>query len=226
MVPETVLRAGLIRHMVRRGTIRRGMALVAGLALVGAGVSGCGSDDPAPATTPTSSPPAVEVVATPTASASPTTSAEPAADRIHPTGIGPLVMAATLTQLQATGAITNVQPIAQCPDWSTADGTGDYAFVHATFSKGALAWIEVSTTTVSTVDGAQLGMALDEVSGMYGGRGVPLTNTAGAKAIGVPGEPNTGSGLLMRTNEFEQVSSIEAGTYDLLEHRFVEGKGC
>ncbi|MDQ1396708.1 MAG: hypothetical protein QOG64_1967, partial [Acidimicrobiaceae bacterium] len=194
-----------------------------------AGMAGCGSNDPVPAATatPTATVAVAVAAATPSTSAAPTVSGEAQpTEQIHPAGIGPFVVGAPLARLQGSGALSNVQPIAQCPTWTTADGTGDYAFVHATFSKGALVWIEVTTGTLSTVEGAIVGMALDEVEGMYSGKGVPLTNASGSKALGVPGEPNTGTGLLLRTTADAQISVIEAGTYDLLKLRFVDGKGC
>jgi hypothetical protein len=203
------------------------VAAMAGLLL--AGVAGCGSDDPVPAAaaTPTATATATVAAVTPSTSAAPTVSggAQPT-DQVHPAGIGPFVVGVPLARLQSSGAVSNVQPIAQCPTWTTADGTGDYAFVHATFSKGALVWIEVNTGTASTVEGAMVGMALDEVAGMYSGQGVPLTNASGGKALGVAGDPSTGTGLLLRTTVDAQISVIEAGTYDLLKLRFVEGKGC
>jgi hypothetical protein len=213
--------------MVRQTMFR--VAVVVGLLL--AGVAGCGSNDPIPAatTTPAATATATSTVAaaTPSTSAAPTVSggAEPT-DQVHPAGIGPFVVGVPLARLQSSGAVSNVQPIAQCPTWTTADGTGDYAFVHATFSKGALVWIEVKTGTISTVEGAMLGMALDEVAGIYSGKGVALTNASGGKALGVAGDPSTGTGLLLRTTVDAQISVIEAGTYDLLKLRFVDGKGC
>jgi hypothetical protein len=213
--------------MVRQTVFR--VVVMAGLLLAGA--AGCGSNDPVPAVkatpTATAAATAAVAVATPSATAAPTVSggAQPT-DQVHPTGIGPFLVGVPLAGLQSSGAISNVQPIAQCPTWTTADGTGDYAFVHATFSKGALVWIEVKTGTVSTVEGAMLGMALDEVAGIYSGKGVALTNASGGTALGVAGDPSTGTGLLLRTSVDAQISVIEAGTYDLLKLRFVDGKGC
>lgn len=209
MVRLTVLRVAGLR-----------LALMVGLAV--AATAGCGSDTPATTSTPA-------ITATTVALAPPSTTASasaeaPATDQISASGIGPFVVAAPLAQLQSSGAVSNVQPLAQCPDWTTADGTGDYAFVHATFAKGALVWIAVTDTTVSTVEGAQLGMALDEVVGMYSGKGIPLTDAGGAKALGVAGESNTG--LLFRTNADVAINVIEAGSYDLLKTRFANGKAC
>ena len=212
MVRLTVLEVAVLR-----------LALMAGLAV--AATAGCGADTPATTSTPANTATTTVAVAAATPSTTASASADaPATDRISASGIGPFVVAAPLAQLQSSGAVSNVQPVAQCPDWATADGTGDYAFVHATFTKGALVWIAVTDTTVSTVEGAQLGMALDEVVGMYSGKGVPLADAGGAKALGVVGESNTG--LLFRTNADVAINVIEAGSYDLLKTRFVNGKAC
>ena len=209
--------------MVRQAVLR--LAVMAGLLL--AGVAGCGSNEPVSAATATPTSTAAVAAATPSTSAAPTASdgAQPT-DQVHPAGIGPFVVGVPLARLQSSGAVGNNRPIAQCPTWTTADGTGDYAFVHATFSKGALVWIEVNTGAVSTMEGAMVGMALDEVAGMYSGKGVPLTNASGGTALGVAGDPSTGTGLLLRTTVDAQISVIEAGSYDLLKLRFVNGKGC
>jgi hypothetical protein len=211
--------------MVRRAALP--MFLMASLTL--AAITACGKDQPAPATTPTRETPASTATAStpgPTADAAATD--QPASDRVSATGIGPYVLGASLEKLKAAGSLTNIKASTACPDHTTADSAGAMqGAVHIVFAKDSLAWIEVTSPTVSTVDGAATGMAFDEIAGLYSGRGVGLTNGASGKAVGVPGGPSTGAGLLLaQESDGDHLALIAAGAYDQLVFNFQNARVC
>jgi hypothetical protein len=181
-------------------------------ALVCVGLTGCGAQDPA-----SSGPPG-------TATRPPATSA-PATQPLTGQGIGPYVVGAELDALTAADALTNVKTTDGCPDFTTADAGGPYfGTVTIVFFKKKIDWITVASPVVSTVDGAKVGMLLTAVKGVYGAKANQLTDGKGGTAIGVRDGP--GTGLLFRGAADGTVGTIDAGTYDTLEFRFIEGEGC
>jgi hypothetical protein len=67
-------------------------------------------------------------------------------------------------------------------------------------------------------------MKLTAVKGLYGPKASQLTDGKGGTALAVRDGP--GTGLLFRGAADGTVGTIDAGTYDTLEFRFIEGEGC
>jgi hypothetical protein len=182
------------------------------MALVCVVLTGCGAQDPA-----SSGPPG-------SGTAPPTTTAA-AIEPLTGQGIGSYVVGTELDGLTAAGALTNVKTTDGCPDFTTADATGPYfGTVAIVFFQKKISWISVSSAIVSTVDGAKVGQTLAEVKGLYGAKANQLDDGQGGQALGV--REGGGTGLLFRGAADATVASIDAGTYDTLEFRFVEGEGC
>jgi hypothetical protein len=140
-------------------------------------------------------------------------------------GIGPYVMGAELDALTATAALTNVKTTDGCPDFTTADAGGPYfGTVRIVFYQKKIAWITIGSAVVSTVDGARVGLKLAAVKGIYGSKANQLSDGRGGEAVGV--RDGAGTGLLFRGAADGTVATIDAGTYDTLEFRFIEGEGC
>jgi hypothetical protein len=211
--------------MVRRTVLA--LILVAALTLAAAG---CGTTELPPVSAATREPEATSgSTPTPTPTAGPTAAAErPGSDRLTATGIAPYLVGTALDALTAAGALTNIKESTTCPGYTTADALGAlHGLVRIAFSKGSLVWITVTSSAISTMEGAQIGMAFQEVEGLYSGRAVGLTNPAAYAALGVRGEPNSGTGqIFVRSPDSDVVNIIEAGRYDLLESNFVNAKGC
>jgi hypothetical protein len=181
------------------------VALVGGLAACGAGETANGGE-----TTTTTTP-----FVTPTPTIQPLTGK----------GVGPYAVDATLEDLTAAKALANLKTSDGCPDFATADATAPYSGkVTVVFFKSKLSYLTVSSPAVSTVDGAKVGMTLAEVKDLYGKRGTQLDDGQGGHALGV--REGGGTGMVFRTDKSGTVNAIEAGTYDTLEFRFVEGEGC
>jgi hypothetical protein len=181
------------------------------LGLLCVGLTGCGPQDPAAAPPPS------------TTSAPVTTPA--ALEKLRGQGIGTYVVGADLDALTSAGSLTNVASSDGCPDFTTADATGPYfGTVTIVFFQKKLSWISISSAVVSTVDGARVGQALAEVKAIYGAKANQLDDGQGGRALGV--REGGGTGLLFRGAADATVASIDAGTYDTLEFRFVEGEGC
>ena len=174
-------------------------------------------------------PPAVESVgvlptASPTGGAPPPSTTPPAAEPLAATGVGPYAVGAKLATLKSAGALTKINESTGCPGWATAEGTGLYAGkVTVIFYQGAVNWIEVKSSGLSTMDGAKVGMTLAVVKGIYGSKGTELTDGLGGKALSVHGKG--GLGLFFRTKD-GTVNVIEAGKSETLEFRFTDGEGC
>jgi hypothetical protein len=182
------------------------------MVLVSVALTGCRGQDPASSEPPGSgtAPPATTAVAT-----------QPLTGR----GIGPYVVGTGLDALTAAGALTNVKTTDGCPDFTTADAGGSYfGTVTIVFYKKKIDWVTIVSPVVSTVDGAKVGMKLTAVKGVYGARANQLDDGKGGTAIGV--RDGAGTGLLFRGGADGTVGTIEAGTYDTLEFRFIEGEGC
>ena len=201
-----------------------GAVVAVGLALAAAGCAkrsggeGASQVGPAPATSSAAPAPT-------TAAPAPTTPAPPAAEPLAAAGIGPYAVGAKLAALKTSGVLTKLNESTGCPGWATAEGTGVYAGkVAVIFYGGAVNWIEVKSPTLPTMDGAKVGMTLAAVKGIYGSKGMELTDGMGAKAFSVHGKG--GLGLFFRTAKDGTVSVIEAGKYETLEFRFTEGEGC
>jgi hypothetical protein len=135
------------------------------------------------------------------------------------------VVGADLDALTAAGALTNVKTTQGCPDFTTADAGGPYfGTVTIVFFKRKIDWITIESPIVSTVDGAKVGLKLTAVKAIYGAKANQLTDGKGGAALGV--RDGTGTGLLFRGAADGTVATIDAGTYDTLEFRFIEGEGC
>ena len=185
---------------------------LAALARVCVALTGCGAPDPVPSGPPGSgtTPPATAAVAI-----------QPLTGK----GIGPYVVGADLDALTAAGALTNVKTTAGCPDFTTADATGPYfGTVTIVFFKKRIDWITITSPIASTVDGVRVGMKLSAVKGVYGAKANQLSDGQGGPALGV--RDGAGTGLLFRGAPDGTVGTIDAGTYDTLEFRFIEGEGC
>jgi hypothetical protein len=184
------------------------------LALVCAVLTGCGGQDPTsagpPGPTVGTSPPATTPVAFP-----------PLTGR----GIGPYVVGAELDALTGASALTNVKTSTGCPDFTTADAGGPYfGTVTIVFFQKKISWITIESSIVSTVEGAKVGQQLTAVKSLYGAKANQLSDGQGGTALGV--RDGDGTGLLFRGAADGTVGTIDAGTYDTLEFRFVEGEGC
>jgi len=140
-------------------------------------------------------------------------------------GVGPYVVGAGLDALGSADALANVKTARGCPDFITADAGGPYfGTVTIVFFKKKISWITISSALVSTVEGARVGLTMAAVRGIYGTKANKLNDGRGATALGV--RDGTGTGLIFRAESGGTVGSIDAGTYDTLEARFVEGEGC
>jgi hypothetical protein len=140
-------------------------------------------------------------------------------------GVGPYVVGAGLDALGAADALANVKTSKGCPDFTTADAGGPYfGTVTIVFFKKKISWITISSALVSTVEGARVGLTMAGVKRIYGAKANQLNDGRGATALGV--RDGTGTGLIFRAESDGTVGSIDAGTYDTLEARFVEGEGC
>jgi hypothetical protein len=175
-------------------------------------LTGCGPQDPA-------SP-------GPTGGGSSAAATTPATlEKLAGQGIGSYVVGADLAALTSAGSLTNVKTSDGCPDFTTADATGPYfGTVTIVFFQNKVSWISVSSAVVSTMDGAAVGQKLTAVKSLYGARANQLDDGHGGQALGV--REGGGTGLLFRAAADGTVASIDAGTYDTLEFRFVEGEGC
>jgi hypothetical protein len=141
------------------------------------------------------------------------------------TGIGPYTVGAELDALTAAGALTNVKASDGCPDFTTADAGGPYfGTVTIVFFQKKIEWITIASPVTSTVDGAKVGMKLTAVKALYGAKANQLADGQGGTALGV--RDGTGTGMLFRGAADGTVGTIDAGTYETLEFRFVEGEGC
>jgi hypothetical protein len=182
------------------------------LALVCVALTGCGA--------PTSSGPSGPAIAT-----TPPATTPVAYPPLTGQGIGPYVVGAELDALTAAGGLANVKSSDGCPDFTTADAGGPYfGTVTIVFFKKKIDWITIASPVVSTVDGAKVGLKLTAVKGLYGAKANQLSDGRGGTAIGV--RDGTGTGLLFRGAADGTVATIDAGTYDTLEFRFIEGEGC
>ena len=200
---------------MKRHTVLFAIAL-AGLV---AAAAGCADNEPttpggAVATTTPAAPPAVTPTPPPQE-----------AEKLTGRGVGPYVVGAALDALTSSGALANAQTSPGCSDWTTADATGPYSGkVVIVFFQKKISWVVVTSPSLSTVDGASVGMGFAAVKGIYGMKGDGLDDGHGGQALGV--RETAGSGLLFRETKDGSVGTIEAGTYDTLEFRFVEGEGC
>lgn len=204
--------------MVRQTVLR--VALLASLALtaaVGCGKAQTGPDSPAPPGDTGGGPTAADL--------GPNETEAPTA-QVSTNGVEPYVVGAKLDALKAAGALANVKETTGCPGWATADASGPLAgTVLVSFHNGSLAWLEVKSGVVSTVEGAYVGMTQDELRGMYSGRSMDLADGLGGAAIGVR-DTQGGTGMVFRLAKDGTVGLIDAGTYDSIELRFRKGQGC
>jgi len=163
----------------------------------------------------------------PMTSAPPTTSptTPPAAEKLASTGIGPYVVGAKLAALKSAKVLADLNESTGCTGWATAQGTAPYGdAVTIIFYNGAVNWVEVNSPAISTVEGAQVGMTLAALKGIYGTKATDLDDGLGGKAVSVHGA--TALGLFFRLDATGKVKTIEAGRSETLEFRFTEGEGC
>jgi hypothetical protein len=199
------------RHLLLRALV------VAGLALA---PTGCMTRSGEPSTPVTASAPGGPPAATGRAPSS-----EPAAEPLAATGVGPYAVGAKLATLRSTGVLANVNESTGCTGWATADATGPYAdALSIVFYNGAIKWLEVKTSAISTVDGAKIGMTVNAIKSIYREKGTEFKDGLGGRALSV--HDTGGLGLFFRAANGETVSLIEAGPYEALEFRYIEGEGC
>jgi hypothetical protein len=176
-------------------------------------VAGCGSNKPAS----TAKPPSVGAgSASASGSASPSTSGSPsvaASDLIEFTvdGAGPYQLGTTLTALQAKGSVDQVTPGGDnCPDNTTARGTGVWKDVQLSFHKdGKLYLLTNKSTSVPTPSGAWLGTPVAQLKTIYVGvQGQDLTQGSGSAFLV---STLSGRGILFDLDPGKKVISMIAG---------------
>lgn len=186
-------------------------------------VAGC-SSDPDPAPTPTTG---SSVAPDPTTTASPDVSASASASSaaivFTVDGAGPYQLGATLTALQAAGALESVATNGElCPTNKSAHGTGVWKDTQLSFrADGALYLVVNRSTKIPTPSGAWLGMTLAALQSIYGPIGKELNAGGGAVAYLVT--TDTGRGILFDLDDKKKVMTMIAGEADYLKSSYLGG---
>jgi hypothetical protein len=191
-------------------------------------VAGCSKEPatsaPPPAPAGTQSAPAPTTSGSPTAPVSPTVTGSPQdVIEFSVDGAGPYLLGATLSSLQAAGALDEVTPGgAPCPDSTTARGTGTWADVHLSFHKdGALYLLVNKSPSVPTPSGAWLGTSLAELKRIYAAvTGQELTHgTSHAYLV----TTLSGRGILFDLDTANRVTAMTAGDSPYMRATFQSG---
>ena len=175
-----------------------------------------------PSTTPSAS--ASPGATTPSASPSPTPDA---ALVLAADGIGPYVVGAALSDLQARNLVTGIYISQTCSDAKGAEAAGRYAGqITLSFKAERLYAVNTHSTSLVTPSGARVGMTLAQLQGVYGSRGTLMTGVLGNKAYIVR---VMASGLaivfyLDATNA--RVAAMSGGEATPLEEAARVGEGC
>jgi hypothetical protein len=203
--------------------VKRIGALIA-VALLAAGMSGCGSHKQAASLVapPSSSGSAAgQVSATATASASPSPSAVLIEFTVD--GIGGYQLGASLTALKATpglGGITTGGP--NCPDNTVAQGTGGLTDVQLRFHKdGTLFLIVNKSTSIPTPSGAWLGTPLAQLKTIYAS--VPGESLTRGTATAFLVTTQSGRGILFDLSGSQTVTDMLAGDGAYLRATYLSG---
>ncbi|HEX6969350.1 MAG TPA: hypothetical protein VF174_11160 [Micromonosporaceae bacterium] len=179
-------------------------------------VVGCGTDIPVeePLPFPTQH---ADAAATPSGAPS----AGPPED-LWPGGMGPYLIGASLTDLEADGLIASAAPADDCPERILAKGMEEYDTPTLAFRDGKLIYLMVDTPLARTAEGARVTMSLNAIRKRHPD-GERLTGGPAGPAWFVTEE---GKGLLFQLDSAGRVTSIEAGTVEMLRTRYKTGKGC
>jgi hypothetical protein len=201
------------------------MGLLVAVLLLAA--AGCGSDEPAAApgaTSPDSPPPSGSA----SPSASPSTVIEFSVD-----GAGPYQLGATLDSLRSAGSLDEVTSGGQeCPENTTARGTGVWKDIRLSFHKDGQLYLVVNrSSSIPTPSGAWLGTPLQELKTIYAGvSGQDLTRASATAGSATP-SPLTaylvttlsGRGILFDLDPSMKVMSMTAGEASYLRSSYVAG---
>lgn len=186
-----------------------------------------------PAITVTSASPTPSPVATPSASPIPVATPSPTEPATNPAtvlaadGIGPYVVGARLAALESQGLVTNVEPSFHCDDeWQGAQATGRYAGqLSLSFYLGRLIDVHTDSPELVTPSGANVGMPLTELQGIYGDRGTLITGVSANQAFSVHVPDGLGIVFFLDSTN-TKVWSMSAGEVKWLDSAAVVGEGC
>jgi hypothetical protein len=201
--------------------MRRAGAFVApALALVLLTAAGCGKGEPtaAPPATPAGS-------SAPSGSASGTPSAPPS-DLVEFSvdGAGPYQVGAALESLKAAGHLDEVTAGGkECPENTTARGTGVWKDVRLSFHKDGKLYLVINrSASIPTPSGAWLGTTLEDLKKIYVGvPGQDLAKGSGGKAYLVT--TLSGRGILFDLDPAMKVMSMTAGEAGFLKSSYEGG---
>lgn len=168
---------------------------------------------PVPTATPTSASPTVSATTSPPAT-------DPGEFTVD--GIGPYQIGATLSQLQAAGALVEVATGgATCPDNTTARGVPPWGDIQLSFRPGGrLNMVTSRSTSIPTPSGAYLGDTLAKLKAIYGSLGKELTQ-GGGKAFLVT--TVSGRGVLFDFATGSTVMAMIAGDAAFLKSSYEGG---
>lgn len=103
-------------------------------------------------------------------------------------GVGPYRIGhSSLTDLTARGLVTDVQPLATCNGFYSAQATGRYTDrLSLRFQGDRLVLISTTDPTIRTAVGGRVGLTLDELENRYGPRGEIVNGKWWLRAYLVP----------------------------------------
>jgi len=180
--------------------------------------AGCGKQDPAAA------PPATSAVSTPASSpASATPSALPSTlIEFSVDGAGPYQLGATLATLQAASSLNEVTASGDCPNNTTARGTGVWKEIRLSFHKDGELYLAVNRSpSIPTPSGAWLGDTLARLKSIYAGVPGQVLTRGGATAYLVT--TLSGRGILFDLDRSQKVTAMVAGDADYLRTSYLGG---
>lgn len=138
-------------------------------------------------------------------------------------GAGPYLLGSKLTDLQATPGLDNVTPGGtNCPQDTTAQGTGVWAGVQLSFGTDGVLYVAINkSTTIPTPSGAWLGTPLAQLKTIYAGIQTESL-TAGARHAFLA-TTVSGRGILFDLNAQNVVQSMAAGDATYLKTSYQQG---
>jgi hypothetical protein len=180
---------------------------------------GCGKDEPTsapPVTTPRTTGGSPSASATPTAS--PANVVEFSVD-----GAGPYQLGANLPELQAANLLAEVtKGTPECPQNTTARGTGAWTDVHLSFRSDNRLYLLVNrSATVPTPSGAWLGTSLTELRRIY--VGIPNQELRRGADSAFLVTTLSGRGILFELDPSKRITAMSAGEAAFLRSSYQGG---